>query len=901
MKKYLISILFLLVCFVGFSQTYDPTKATVSNKPYGMAQAFPTDARSFFYDATNFLWRAYQSTTEVKTYLNLAKYRAGNFFIIVDSGGTLNGNGTYTGGINTIWMFRDGVLDANLIELNLTGGGNGCSTCFFTTTQLTDSSFKLNRPNGTSDTVVIDFVSGVYIATANNFLTLTGTNVQAGGPLVQDTYANGGGHVFGITGNIFEQGQGAAIASANVMTTGSDGNSFPVIGSTQINAITTTNRQPGTIISFTFTGTPLLRNNQVAPAGSAPLLLAGGVDYTAATNDVIFFLYDGVANVWHETSRKLAGSVIAVNANNAVTLAGSLLQWGGTLVKPTTVAGNLFPTFFSGGRVEMPMGLPILAAGDLVPGNDGIFFHITGTTQINAISTTNFQAGAELSFVFDNIVTVKNNTVGGINTAPMLLAGRVDYTSAVGDYIAFHYDGVNWYETNRKLSGSTTSITASNGLTLTGSNIVLGGSFTGGTTITQGAFQMTWNGSAGGFVDRIQSTGTGAALLIASTGGGNGISSSATGGAVGVQGGSDTGQGIFGFSGGAAGIGVAGTITVTGNGYGVFGKSNIAGSWAIGAQEADVSTNSVIALGQFARTTSSTAADGIGFSLDLANQTTVGTKISNQIISKWTTANDATRTSQLSFTGVNSGTTNVLATLDGVGDLTLNGTGVGLTTILGTTGIVATGSNIGILAQSPTIGLQANSTSTTNNAAVEVLRISRQAGYTGLSGVGGKITWDLENSLPSDIVTGFLQNQLTTATAGSETSQFDFSVLNAGSNSIHFSVGGAATFTTASRFELSKGAPVVSANNLTLGTDGNVFHITGVTTINAITTANWQAGSVITLIFDGSLTVKNNTAGGGGTAVMKLAGAADFSATADDVLTLVWDGNIFYERCRSVN
>lgn len=113
--------------------------------------------------------------------------------------------------------------------------------------------------------------------------------------------------------------------------------------------------------------------------------------------------------------------------------------------------------------------------------------------------------------------------------------------------------------------------------------------------------------------------------------------------------------------------------------------------------------------------------------------------------------------------------------------------------------------------------------------------------------------------------------------------------------------GTANGLTTAIRLQTAKGAAVASANNLTLGLDGNTFHITGTTTINAITIANWQAGSVIRLIFDGSVTVKNNTAGGGGTAVMKLAGAADFSATADDVLTLVYDGTSWFEQSRSVN
>ncbi len=94
-----------------------------------------------------------------------------------------------------------------------------------------------------------------------------------------------------------------------------------------------------------------------------------------------------------------------------------------------------------------------------------------------------------------------------------------------------------------------------------------------------------------------------------------------------------------------------------------------------------------------------------------------------------------------------------------------------------------------------------------------------------------------------------------------------------------------------SRFDgrvlLSQGADVASANDLTLGADGNTFEITGTTQINAITTAGWQNGTMITLLFTSTPTVKHNTAGGGGTAVMLLAGAADFSATAGDTLTLI--------------
>lgn len=103
------------------------------------------------------------------------------------------------------------------------------------------------------------------------------------------------------------------------------------------------------------------------------------------------------------------------------------------------------------------------------------------------------------------------------------------------------------------------------------------------------------------------------------------------------------------------------------------------------------------------------------------------------------------------------------------------------------------------------------------------------------------------------------------------------------------------------RFQTKLGSNTAAANDLTLPNTGNVFHITGATQINAITTTNWQAGSEVTFIFDSTPTVKNNTAGGAGTAIMLLAGGADFLATANDVLKLVYDGTSWFEVSRSVN
>lgn len=116
MRKIFI-ILGVLISFYARAQTYNPSNFTVSNKAYGYAQIGAIDARAMFYDGTNFLLRDYQSTAEVLSYLNLSKYRTGHFQIFIHSGGVLNGNGTYTGGITNPWWFRNGTADGDLIRV----------------------------------------------------------------------------------------------------------------------------------------------------------------------------------------------------------------------------------------------------------------------------------------------------------------------------------------------------------------------------------------------------------------------------------------------------------------------------------------------------------------------------------------------------------------------------------------------------------------------------------------------------------------------------------------------------------------------------------------------------------------------------------------------------------------
>lgn len=100
--------IFVCLFFLSLhSQTYDPAKAgTALNKGIAV-RGLPVDARSYFYDATIFSSRPFNSTAEVLSYFNTSISRIGNFNIYI----TL-------GGIRRTYQFRDGTADGNLVVVD---------------------------------------------------------------------------------------------------------------------------------------------------------------------------------------------------------------------------------------------------------------------------------------------------------------------------------------------------------------------------------------------------------------------------------------------------------------------------------------------------------------------------------------------------------------------------------------------------------------------------------------------------------------------------------------------------------------------------------------------------------------------------------------------------------------
>lgn len=100
-----------------------------------------------------------------------------------------------------------------------------------------------------------------------------------------------------------QQALGTSVASANEMTLSSNGNTFFITGSTQINGIATANWQAGAWIVMSFNLALTVKHNTAVGAGFARIYLYGSADFITASGDILFLFYDG--SVWREIARSV--------------------------------------------------------------------------------------------------------------------------------------------------------------------------------------------------------------------------------------------------------------------------------------------------------------------------------------------------------------------------------------------------------------------------------------------------------------------------------------------------------------------------------------------------------------------------------------------------------------------
>lgn len=98
-------------------------------------------------------------------------------------------------------------------------------------------------------------------------------------------------------------------------------------------------------------------------------------------------------------------------------------------------------------RFQQAKGADVASAATLTLGADGSVFGITGTTAIDFITTTNWQAGSIVTLRFAGAATVNHNTGSPPgSTAPILLSGSANITFAANTVLRLVYDGTNWID-----------------------------------------------------------------------------------------------------------------------------------------------------------------------------------------------------------------------------------------------------------------------------------------------------------------------------------------------------------------------------------------------------------------------------------------------------------------------
>jgi len=117
--------------------------------------------------------------------------------------------------------------------------------------------------------------------------------------------------------------------------------------------------------------------------------------------------------------------------------------------KVLTVENGLLKIY---ARISRVKGSDIASQNTITLPLNGILFHVTGTTNIKHLTTTNWSEGSAVVLIFKGALTITNNAASPpVDTAPILLNNSQDFQVQVNSTLSLVYDGEYWFETGRKL------------------------------------------------------------------------------------------------------------------------------------------------------------------------------------------------------------------------------------------------------------------------------------------------------------------------------------------------------------------------------------------------------------------------------------------------------------------
>lgn len=319
-----------------------------------------------------------------------------------------------------------------------------------------------------------------------------------------------------------------------------------------------------------------------------------------------------------------------------------------------------------------------------------------------------------------------SNWGAGYGWVPRLLpdstmVGDVDTTS-----IAYK----QWIINNFGPGGSQT-VNFQNAVTLTGSSAEWGGTLLHNTTVTQGLFttQFTSSNTGGGYTVNMVNSSSGIAAKIEATSG--------------------TGATITSLTGDAVFMGIT-----------------------------PASTNTPIVIATLSRTTSGTAANGMGGTLLYQLKDAGGfTQNSGSLEFDWSDATHATATSIFHLRGMTNTALTDWATIDGVTGVISNGTTNGYTSAnASNTGFSSSGANIGFSSVSGSYPAYFRNSNASTSGANLGIALGRSAIYNGAIGNGVFIQLEGHDNAGSSVTNSLIIGRMAGVTAGATKGQLDLQV-----------------------------------------------------------------------------------------------------------------------------
>lgn len=380
----------------------------------------------------------------------------------------------------------------------------------------------------------------------------------------------------------------------------------------------------------------------IANGTNHTMLQTGGTMWMQATNPGISFFLGTFASSDYYIQR--VANTVTLNVASGAIIDHTIS--GNSMYNLSAANGHLFRSSSAGFQAQINASGQFLVGTNSATASNLAAFNST----TRAVRLTN-QTDAQMNAIAND-------------------AGMITYNTTIGSL--YYNNGAGWFP----IGGA---VTANNGLTMsTASNVQWRGTLNQSTTINTAGFPITFTGANGTLFSVTNTTAGGRGILVTSQGQGMEISALNNNALT------------------AATTGASGIVSfVTTSGTQAFIGS---GTFS--------TTNTIEYLYEVNRTTSGTAAAGLGtgikFVLERDNGTNSG---SNEILSKWTVAASGSEHSQLQILGKNVGASSTIATFDGSGVV-----GIGVTTSF-------VGSRLDVIDNTFTSGTMANfSTSSSNYA-----------------------------------------------------------------------------------------------------------------------------------------------------------------------------------------